>query len=1017
MRDSIITTPGEEDLLGNVTPRNPLVPVLVSPRGQRLNKVGSSESSRLTPLDRTIAFLRGSSFQIGLLTNGEQWAVVHCPASGSAQSGVTSIATWYAEMWLEEPVTFRALRALFGARRWFNAEPANTLPKLLERSALNQGAVTAQLGRQVRQAVALLISALDRADQDKGRGLLSGIPETTLYEAAISVMMRMVFLFFAEERELLPSTDPLYASAYAVSTIREQLQADADSFGPEVLERRHDAWSRLLATFRAVYSGLGHDRITLPAYGGQLFDPDRFSFLEGRAAGTSWKDTQATPLPVDNRTILYALEALQILRERGSEPRHLTFRELDVPDIGHIYESLLDHTAKRASSVILGLVGREGEEPDVGLKELRAWQKDNSEKLVSELADCTGKTPNSLRNLLDEDVDERLRDRLRISCQTDESLLTEVLPFANLVRSDPWGNPVLVLPGSVFVTEGADRRTTGTHYTPASLTDPIVQYTLEPIVYHGPAEGLPRDEWKLKSAKQLLELKVCDMACGSGAFLVAAARYLAARLEEAWAALGVFEPGSPRRSPDGFESSGHTGEDLIPLELEERAVYALRVVAQRCIYGVDKNPIAAEMAKLSLWLLTLAKGKPFTFVDHAIKSGDSLIGLTREELEAFNLDDTRTPVFGFGPTLDFLCNTRETLALVRAETVADVERQARLLSEADKKTEALRWIADVLIAMELNGVKGGERIPIGTELGILLQSDDFDTVREIAGRYNPGLRAFHWNLEFPEVFSERQGFDAIVGNPPFVHGQKVARLFGHSYREYLVRRLALGKRGSADYSAYFFLKVVKLLGAHGSFGLLSTNTIAQGDTREVALDQLTDVTIFRAISTEAWPGDAAVCFSAVWAIASRHWHGDFILDGRFVVGITTSLTERTLNVEKPFKLKSNSGKAIKGSEVGGMETFVIDRAEAKQLLDTDPASKDVVLPFLGYEDLVVRPDMSTDRWAIFFRDWSHEKAKSFVAWHHGGARLKSDPQAIGCVPFGFAGRLQPPLAVSGTKQR
>ena len=168
-----------------------------------------------------------------------------------------------------------------------------------------------------------------------------------LYEAAISVMMRLVFLFFAEERELLPSSDLLYGQAYAVSTIREQLQADADRFGPEVLERRQDAWSRLLATFRAVHSGLGHDRLTLPAYGGQLFDPDRFPFLEGRPEGTRWRDTPAAPLPVDNRTMFYAMEALQVLRERGAEPRQLLFRELDVPDIGHVYESLLDHTAKR----------------------------------------------------------------------------------------------------------------------------------------------------------------------------------------------------------------------------------------------------------------------------------------------------------------------------------------------------------------------------------------------------------------------------------------------------------------------------------------------------------------------------------------------------------------------------------------------------------------------------------------------------------------------------------------------
>src|SRR6185437_14899531 len=129
------------------------------------------------------------------------------------------------------------------SRRWFNVAETETLPSLLKGSEDNQGAITKQLGRQVRRAVEVLIHSLDRADQDKNRGLLADVPVETLYEATLSVMMRLIFLFFAEERELLPANDELYAEAYAVSTIREQLQAAADRFGPEVLERRHDAWS------------------------------------------------------------------------------------------------------------------------------------------------------------------------------------------------------------------------------------------------------------------------------------------------------------------------------------------------------------------------------------------------------------------------------------------------------------------------------------------------------------------------------------------------------------------------------------------------------------------------------------------------------------------------------------------------------------------------------------------------------------------------------------------------------
>lgn len=980
--DILITSAGEEDLLGNTSQPQPLIPVFSFPRGHKLEKPFTAQESyghaltRLTPLDRSIAFLRGSAFRIGLATNGEQWAVIHVPNQVAASSGVTSTAVWYAEMWLEEPVTFRAFRALFGARRWFNAEPNSTLPKLLERSALNQGAVTAQLGRQVRQAVSLLISSLDRADQDHGRGLLADISEATLYEAAISVMMRLVFLFFAEERELLPSIDPLYASAYAVSTIREQLQADADRFGAEVLERRKDGWSRLLATFRAVHAGLGHDRLTLPAYGGQLFDPDRFPFLEGRAAGTSWQDTAAAPLPVDNRTVLYALEALQILRERGSEPRQLTFRELDVPDIGHVYESLLDHTARRASAITVGLIGKEGEEAEIELIQLEQWHNEGVQKLVNELNELTGKTANALRNLLAEEVDGRLRDRLRTACHGDEALLTRLVPFANLVRHDPWGNLVIIQPGSVFVTEGVDRRSTGTHYTPTSLTEPIVQYTLEPVVYEGPAEGKRRDDWKLKSASELLKLKVCDMACGSGAFLVAAGRYLAARLQEAWSAMGAFEAGTPRRSPEGFESTGSPDEDLIPLEPVERNVYALRIVAQRCLYGVDKNQLAAEMAKLSLWLLTLAKGKPFTFLDHAIKCGDSLIGANRAQLEAFDLDDTSQRVFGVGPTLDYIADTRQTLAMVRAETVADVDRQACMLTDAERKTEALRWIGDALTGMELKGTDEAERVPVGTELVLALQNDDFESVRAISARYRNGLRPFHWNLEFPEVFEERKGFDAIVGNPPFIGAKKITGLLGTRYREFLVNRVARGQRGNSDYSAYFFLRARALLEPGRCFGLLATNSIAQGETREVGLDQIaTDCTIFRAISSVPWPGEATLEVAYVW-VRKGAWSGAVILDGAEANGITSLLTPVGNAIGKPFQLRENAGKAFIGSYVLGMG-FVLQPQEAQDLISREPRNSDVLFPYLDGDDLNSRPDQLASRWVINFRDWPLQRAETY----------------------------------------
>ena len=199
----------------------------------------------------------------------------------------------------------------------------HTLEALLDRSAKDQHEVTDQLGYQVRRAVEILVQAIDRADQDRGGALLVHTDEETLYEAALTVMMRLVVLLSAEERGLFLLGDPLYDQHYAASTLMAQQREMADQAGEEVLERRYDAWSRLLATFRAVHGGVQHEDLRLPAYGGSLFDPDRFPFLEGRPAGTRWRETAAHTLPIDNRTVLHLLEALQVLQVKAVSYTHL----------------------------------------------------------------------------------------------------------------------------------------------------------------------------------------------------------------------------------------------------------------------------------------------------------------------------------------------------------------------------------------------------------------------------------------------------------------------------------------------------------------------------------------------------------------------------------------------------------------------------------------------------------------------------------------------------------------------
>ncbi len=168
---------------------------------------------------------------------------------------------------------------LLSSDRFFNAPDDETLENLLSQSAQDQQEVTDQLGLQVRRAVETLIRSIDMIDAESGGALTKDIDEKILYQSTLTVMMRLVFLFCAEERGLLLLGDPLYDQHYAVSTLRDQLRQAADRLGEEVLERRFDAWGRLVAIFRAVHGGVEHDRMILPAYGGDLSTLTGFLFL------------------------------------------------------------------------------------------------------------------------------------------------------------------------------------------------------------------------------------------------------------------------------------------------------------------------------------------------------------------------------------------------------------------------------------------------------------------------------------------------------------------------------------------------------------------------------------------------------------------------------------------------------------------------------------------------------------------------------------------------------------------
>jgi len=939
----------------------------------------------ITPPDRMVALLRGTGCPTGLVTNGERWMLVHAPVGV-----VAGFASWYARLWGQEPETLRAFVSLLSVRRFFGPEPGK-LPALFEQSLKHQDDVTEALGEQVRRAVEVLVQAVDRADQDRNRDLLRDVDPRELYEAGLTVMMRLVFLLAAEERGLLLLGEPRYDSFYAISSLRMRLRADSE----EILERRRSSWSRLLALFRGVFGGIDHPTLRLPALGGSLFDPDRYPFLEGRKKGTCWRSDPAEPLPIDDRTVLLLLEAIQTF-----EGRTLSYRALDVEQIGHVYEGLLERTVRRVDDVTLELEGAaKAKNSRLALGEIESARLDGEARIVELLKERSERSEPAIRNAIGRAPDERLMARLLSVCRGDVASRDRILPYAELLRTDPWGYPLVHHAGAFVVVLGADRRESGTHYTPKSLTEKIVEETLTPIVYRGPAEGKKPEEWELKSAEELLNLKICDPAMGSGAFLVQVCRWLADRLVEAWS--NVEATGSRL---DG-EGNIHTGASVTafePLarEVEERAILARRLIAERCLYGVDKNPLAVELAKLSLWLTTLAKGRPFGFLDHNFQSGDSLLGVCNlEQLTALNMK----PIAGeqlrlFGravrEAVDHALTLRVQLRAIPIRDIHDVEAMAALDTSSDVELATSKLIADAFIGLVI-ATDGGQELE--KRLAVLSITADraadgavdasralekqaqADLTRDFVGAQRG--QPFHWPLEFPEVFLRSNGgFDAFVGNPPFLGNRLWKGTYGSALQR-IVQMILEVAPGKIDLSVAFHRRAAALLRHGGTYGLLASNNIAEGSAVSVGLERIAaEGNFYFSRKGMPWPGAASTVIAIV-CFRKGGWTGLRNCDGLACEKIGPRLQPEVGGGWEP-KALADTLFAFEGVHNGKGLAFVLTQ-EHPWFERLRSESSSLLRPYITGNDITSTSLTRTERWALDLADLSLEAIQKEWPIAHG----------------------------------
>jgi len=837
------------------------------------------------------------------------------------------------------------LKLLLDRFRLFSDADDRRLPALLKHSRDAQALVSTALAEQVLGALHELLRGLDSAEPVLVRELAVTRPDH-LYEGLLTVLMRLVFVLYAEDRDLLPSRSDarareIYETSYSVRGLYAKLTEDA-TLNPDTMDERRGGWGGLLALFRLIHKG--HKTGFVQARGGKLFDPDEFPFLEGRAS----KDEPARILAVSDGCLLRILEGLMTLKLRGAERERLSYRTLDVEQIGSVYETVMGFTVEAAESRVLAIkAGKNNKTPVfVALDDLLAKKgKDR----IKELKESVGrsltpaqakpvedaKSVEDLAAALDGMVDERGSPKKRVAAS---------------------GTPMLQPTG--------ERRRTGSHYTPRSLTAPIVKYALEPAFERLGPDATP---------EQLLDLKVCDPAMGSGAFLVEACRALGERLVASWARWPETRP-------------------TIPVD-EDEELHARRLVAQRCLYGVDKNPRAVDLARLSLWLATLARDHEFTFLDHALKCGDSLVGLTITKIAAANWDESKPGL----PLFRQLVRDSVAKAMKgRAEIQNAADDTMRAIQEArhrhlESEVSPIRVMGDAVISafFAADKAKAREKARADVESYISGMPPRWDLLHAAAARLRAGehgITPFHWPVEFPEVFApDNPGFDAIVGNPPFQGGTQSTESSGEMYGSWLTQSFNVPTR-RINIVAYFFLRVFTSLRIGGSFGLVSTNKISQGETREQSLLRITRAggVIYRAIRRMRWPGEADVVISIVHIIRDAQSLPCYI-DGKRVSRISAYLSDIELD-ESPFRLLENRGNAFMGTKITGIG-FTFDNREAAKgnsasvqtmeaLLASDPASAEVVFPFVGAEEINNTPDHAFRRYVIDLGDHSESSARA-----------------------------------------
>ncbi len=841
----------------------------VDPRKGRLGMgKGRVEYSKFLTL------LRGTKVPFGIFTNGHQLRLVYAGLDYDCYVE-WDLSRWFEEE--SGLAQLAGFVSLCGQSAMYKTDTdPYPLATVVLNSRTRQGELSEVLGEQVRSAVELLLSSFDKAarthpdlleslriEPTTNRRLSESEVLHALYIASIRVMMRMVVVLFAEARELLPRNMEDYNASYGIEGLFASLEEAARHGGEEELREMTSAWPRLLALFNVTYQGSPAPDIPINRYGGELF----------KAGNRKSPDPVLRALAVfeDERWGLDDLDILRIVRKlkigklrtrRGRSSTWVSgpvdFSDLRTEYIGMMYEGLLDYelrqvTEEQKAVVFLNL----GQIPALPLSLLESLSDVELKNLIGKLGKEKAKALSSEEEAEEESEETEDEPEELDESETVESAPDVVINQDEAVRKqvDAWAERTVDItqrvrtprsgkesslykqervkaaqllidkvfgPGEMYlVRSSGSRKGTGTFYTRPQLAVPTVHRTLEPLVYdkkEGSEELIP------KSPEIILSLKVVDPAMGSGSFLVAALRYLTDALYESLIYHKKIREHSASSCivtlPFGDPSTGNITEELLPAhpgdeQFELRLKPRLkRYVVERCIYGVDINPLAVELARLSLWVETMDRELPFEFLAHKLKVGNSLVGTWFDRFQEYPVmawmreggDKDHNGVHyekgRWTKAIKEMLEKRVKPELVRyiQQTVPleyDFGSETKVTSLHDKAVKLFEELHQLPLFGE--GIQHREefyrtRIRDDPELAKLKDAFDLwcavwfwpgDWLDENALTpdrfYHPNMKIiertrelsgnnqfFHWELEFPDVFiTGKGGFDTIIGNPPW----------------------------------------------------------------------------------------------------------------------------------------------------------------------------------------------------------------------------------------------------------